>query len=673
MEDTGQWTPPDNEPSRTHVRAGSLAASVADLERRTLSLKADIKRAAAAADRMPPLQSRVEQLQQRAAALEPDALAAALTQAQDEAGLLYFRMRPLDAPSTPAPKIEDIRRVLPHDPNATYPLRQNKQVRRIVVHHTATSPGATPEQIAQAEVDAGKPGLRYHFLIAADGKVYWTQPLEVAVAQTGVSAVNEDAIGIALIGNFMLVAPGPNQIAAAATLIAWLLSRFELAADVVVGRRELEDSGSPGAQWDHQARYRDALLARVRAILWSSRGPEAIIGELRQELRDLHARVASDRALAAQVTSLQAQVAELRTAPASIMPLNGDALSGEDESRAAMVVEPPGWRDVVKTLPRHPTLDPYPKRAKPPTMIVIHHTDTPKNFTVEQIARYHVYGERKDTDGNIVKGPWPGIGYHFVIAADGTIYKCQDEMTRSYHVGGAANDVAIGVSLIGRFMKLGYDGKAQKVEDQTPTPEQLRSTGKLAAWLMQQYKIPVDRVMGHQDVWPRSTACPGDSWKTGTTWRTLLVKEIQTAQDPHTTRQIEHYLLFWDHGVQWAQGDWDNAQPYIARFRPTCGFSVDDAMLARRVTIVGSVLGVSGTAEARLKAAGVTVHRLSGRNEAETKALLDALVAKGTPWPGAQKRTPDALEAAIALRDVDQVDELPVPDEWTIPDDWTPQ
>ena len=134
-------------------------------------------------------------------------------------------------------------------------------MRRVVVHHTATSPDASPEQIAQGEVDRGKPGISVHFLIAADGKTYWTQPLELAVALTGLSAVNEDAIGVALIGNFSLVEPGPNQIAAAATLIAWLLSRFELPPEVVVGRRELERVASPGAQWERRARCRDALLA----------------------------------------------------------------------------------------------------------------------------------------------------------------------------------------------------------------------------------------------------------------------------------------------------------------------------------------------------------------------------------------------------------------------------
>jgi N-acetyl-anhydromuramyl-L-alanine amidase AmpD len=502
--------------------------------------------------------------------------------------------------------------------------------------------------------------------------VYWTQPLEAAVAQTGIQQVNEEAVGVGLVGNFTLVAPGPGQIAAAAALIAWLLSRFDLPSDAVVGRRELERVGSPGAQWDSRERYRDGLLARVRAILWSSRGPESIISELRQEVRDLRARVVSGDHLAEQVAGLQAQVERLATGQDPKRPPLNEP-SPDDERRSTAVVDPPKWQDVVKTLPRHPSLDPYPRRAKPPTMVVIHHTDTPKNFTVEQIARYHVFGERKDTDGSLIKGPWPGIGYHFVITADGTIYRCQNEMTRSYHVGGTANETSIGVSLIGRFMQRGYDGKVQKTVDQVPTSPQLISAGRLTAWLMQEYGIPEDRVLGHRDVWPRSTACPGEYWRAGPTWRNLLIKEIQIAQDPHSTRQIAHYLLFWDHGVQWAQADWKNAQGYIARFRPTCGFSVDDALLARRVTIVGSTAGVSGAVEAKLKAAGIAVHRLAGSNEAETKALIDALVTKGTPWPGAKARTPSALESAVAERDLEELDLYPIPDEWTIPDDWMPQ
>lgn len=671
MVDSELGTPNDLERDVADAQPGDIEGRVADLERRTLDLKADINRAARVADQMAPIRRRIDEVQDQAASLRGDTLAALLTQAQDEASLLYFRMRPLDAPAVPQPPIEDVRRSLPSGVSAPFPVRADEQVRRIVVHHTATSAGGSPEQIARDHIASGKPGISYHFLIASDGTIYWAQPLETAVPQTGIRQVNEEAIGVALIGNFALVAPRPSQIAAAAALIAWLLSRFDLSPTDVVGRRELERVGSPGAQWNGGSRYRDALLAHVRAILWSARAPETILSSLRQELGELRARVVHGERLSEQVADLQQQIERIKASRPAASHTDADPqLSGE--GRGAAIVEAPKWQDVVKSLPRHPSLKPYPQRSKPPTTVVLHHTDTPPSFTVEQIARYHVYGERRDTDGTLIKGPWPGIGYHFVIAANGIIYKCHDTLTRSYHVGGAANDYSIGVALIGRFMRLGYDGKPQKADAQAPTPAQLKSAGRLTAWLMQAYKIPADRVLGHRDIWPRSTQCPGEFWRAGSAWRNLLLKEIQIAQDPHTTRQIEHYLLFWDHGVQWAQADWKNAQAYIARFRSTCGFSVEDALVARRVTIVGGTAGVSASAEARLKAAGIVVHRLAGGNEAETKALLDALVAKGTPWPGAPTRTTLALEAAVSERDMDDLVLMPIPDEWTVPDDWTP-
>jgi hypothetical protein len=130
---------------------------------------------------------------------------------------------------------------------------------------------------------------------------------------------------------------------------------------------------------------------------------------------------------------------------------------------------------------------------------------------------------------------------------------------------------------------------------------------------------------------------------------------------------MEHYLLFWEHGQDWASADWKNAQDYIARFRPTTGFSVADARLARHVTIVGGDAGVTGTEEATLLAAGVKVHRLAGQDEAATKALLSKLVADGTPWPGAPvtaPKTPPPGPRAAA--------EPTAPPNWNAPLDWLP-
>jgi hypothetical protein len=199
-----------------------------------------------------------------------------------------------------------------------------------------------------------------------------------------------------------------------------------------------------------------------------------------------------------------------------------------------------------------------------------------------------------------------------------------------------------------------------------PTPEQLRSTAHLLAWLMQEYNVPLAQVKGHRDVWVGATSCPGETWKNGVRWHDRLAEEIQAVAQGNPERRIEHYLLFWDHGADWAKTDWAASQRYIARFRPTTGFSTDDALLAKHVTIVGGYAGVSGEDEARLRAAGADVHRLNGANEAETLALLDALVTAGTPWPGASPQSARSVMPTSLAQE--QVSEAPILDEWSIPD-----
>jgi N-acetyl-anhydromuramyl-L-alanine amidase AmpD len=379
-----------------------------------------------------------------------------------------------------------------------------------------------------------------------------------------------------------------------------------------------------------------ALQAEAAAIKAAIEDPNRIIADLRRQVAEL----------GQQVGALQEQLLGCRSG----------------------AIEKPAIVDVVDTLPKHPTLPPYAKRTKPVSMIVVHHTDTERSMTVQRLAEYHVFGERKDAAGNLIKAQWPGIGYHFVVAADGVIYQGQRETTRSYHVGGDPNDFSIGVSLIGRFMKRNYDGTDRALEDQVPTAAQVRSTARLVAWLMQEFKVSAEKVVGHRDVWPKATVCPGEHWREGAKWRSLLMNESEALRQPARAAQFEHYVLFWDHGAQWADTDWRNAQNYIAHFRPTTGFSVEGAMLARHVTIVGGDAGVSGGDEARLRSAGVEVHRLAGANEAATRAMLDDLVAKNTPWPGAPARA--AMAVTVAPAGITEEPAIPQPDEWTVPDDW---
>lgn len=593
-----------------------------------------------------------------------DALTAEVKRLEDQVDAAHFN-------DVPQPELQDRRGALPTGAAAPYPTRSETAIKRLVVHHTATRSDITPERVAEVQVGQGRPGITYHFLVAGDGTIYWTQPLSVVVAQTGKTDVNAEAIAVALAGNFTDVAPADAQLTAAAALIAWLCARHRLTTADVVGRRELENVASPGKQWQQGAAFKDVLLARVQEVL-DAAGADLSqqVARLRQRVAALEAQVSELQAQADQAQALQTRINELEKIvtdqKAEISRLR-DLLAAGTGGRVAR----PEIVDLVDSLPKHPSLPMYRKRTMPVTMLVIHHTDTGKAFTVQQLARYHVYGERKKADGSMLKEQWPGLGYHFVIAADGVICQGQREDTVSYHVGGDPNAYSIGISLIGRFMNTDLKGNAQPATDQIPTPQQLRSAGHLVAWLMQEHDVPLARVVGHRDVWPKGTVCPGEHWKTGLKWWGLLEQEIKGVQEGQPALKLEHYLLFWDRGNLWAESDWRNAQRYIEHFRTTSGFSVDDALRARNVTIVGGDAGVTGADEQRLIAAGATVRRLAGKDEAETRALLDKLVADNTLWPGATPLAPRARDLAEAAAEP-ILPPAPTYDEWTLPPDWEP-
>jgi alkanesulfonate monooxygenase SsuD/methylene tetrahydromethanopterin reductase-like flavin-dependent oxidoreductase (luciferase family) len=109
----------------------------------------------------------------------------------------------------------------------------------------------------------------------------------------------------------------------------------------------------------------------------------------------------------------------------------------------------------------------------------------------------------------------------------------------------------------------------------------------------------------------------------------------QPATTPVTTplpsggKTLYHYLLFWSHNGKWAERDWVNALGYVAAFHPTAGVSARDAAQAEYVTIVGGPAGVSKEVEEWLRSGGSKVERLSGKDEADTKRLLDELVQQG--------------------------------------------
>ncbi|MCC6192392.1 MAG: hypothetical protein IT318_25460 [Anaerolineales bacterium] len=75
-------------------------------------------------------------------------------------------------------------------------------------------------------------------------------------------------------------------------------------------------------------------------------------------------------------------------------------------------------------------------------------------------------------------------------------------------------------------------------------------------------------------------------------------------------KRLRHYLLLptFEWGV--SEWHWNAALEFVKSHRPACGFSVDEAMQAQRVTIVGNEQGISQAIEFDLRQAGCEVERV---------------------------------------------------------------
>lgn len=117
-----------------------------------------------------------------------------------------------------------------------------------------------------------------------------------------------------------------------------------------------------------------------------------------------------------------------------------------------------------------------------PKYLVFHHTAS-DNMSVQAINESHKN-----------KG-WGGIGYHYYIRKDGTIYKGRPEEAVGAHAIGKNRD-SIGICLEGNF------------ENTKPTEKQINSLVKLSTDMIIKYNL--DSTLGHKDVY--NTLCPGKNF-----------------------------------------------------------------------------------------------------------------------------------------------------------------
>ena len=137
--------------------------------------------------------------------------------------------------------------------------------------------------------------------------------------------------------------------------------------------------------------------------------------------------------------------------------------------------------------------------------LAIHHTAGPDTQTPNEIANYHI-----NNNG------WGGVGYHFLISKDGTVYYVGDLSTARANVANL-NEQVIGICLIGNF-----------TSGRVPTEEQFDSAHKLCDFFINNYPDLTNLnswevVRGHKELPGQSTTCPGDNWPN---WRGQIVSGL---------------------------------------------------------------------------------------------------------------------------------------------------
>ena len=135
--------------------------------------------------------------------------------------------------------------------------------------------------------------------------------------------------------------------------------------------------------------------------------------------------------------------------------------------------------------------------------IILHHTGVTVLQSVETIHNYH-----KNTNG------WAGIGYHFYVRKDGSIYKGRPLEYLGAHASGSNSD-SIGICSEGNF----------EVEQM---PEaQKNSLTELINYLIENYSI--EKIQAHKDV--NSTSCPGANFPVDEMKKLLTSKDEQISNE----------------------------------------------------------------------------------------------------------------------------------------------
>lgn len=151
--------------------------------------------------------------------------------------------------------------IIPHDYEWANDLTRRSRTDLIVVHHTASDPDITVEDIHQLHLRNKWSGIGYHLVIYPDGSVHQGRPIDAFGAQC--EGYNNRSIGINLTGNFEIDQPTQEQVDALVLLLSDLMRQYNIPPEHVTGHNVWNATACPGRNLD--AILPDIVAAAVRA------------------------------------------------------------------------------------------------------------------------------------------------------------------------------------------------------------------------------------------------------------------------------------------------------------------------------------------------------------------------------------------------------------------------
>jgi N-acetyl-anhydromuramyl-L-alanine amidase AmpD len=161
----------------------------------------------------------------------------------------------------------------------------------------------------------------------------------------------------------------------------------------------------------------------------------------------------------------------------------------------------PAILDLIAHLPREPHRF-YARQPQDVQMVVVNHTGVSGETPLDAIA-----------EGFLAQGV-PGILYQYVISTDGAI--CQTQPLLQV--------VEPELPYIAQAVNVAFAGQ---FDNSVPNPAQIQAGGALIAWLLDYFKLPLEAVMGVQELVEHSS--PGKQWMSGARWKRSLLDAVAAA------------------------------------------------------------------------------------------------------------------------------------------------